>query len=31
MILEGFAGGFLPWPERRALLQDVAAELRALA
>ncbi len=30
MILDGFAGAFLPWPERRALLQDVAAELRAL-
>jgi adenosine deaminase len=31
MILDGFAGAFLPWPERRALLQDVEAELRALA
>jgi adenosine deaminase len=30
MILDGFAGAFLPWPERRALLQDVASELRAL-
>jgi adenosine deaminase len=31
MILDGFAGAFLPWPERQALLQDVASELRALA
>jgi adenosine deaminase len=31
MILDGFAGAFLPWPERRALLHDVTAELRALA
>lgn len=31
MILDAFAGAFLPWPERRALLQDVASELRALA
>jgi adenosine deaminase len=30
MLLDGFAGAFLPWPERRALLQDVTAELRAL-
>jgi adenosine deaminase len=30
MILDGFAGAFLPWPERRALLQSVASELRAL-
>jgi adenosine deaminase len=31
MILDGFAGAFLPWPERRALLNAVASELRALA
>jgi adenosine deaminase len=31
MILDGFAGAFLPWPERRALLEDVGSELRALA
>ena len=30
MILDGFAGAFLSWPERQALLQDVASELRAL-
>jgi adenosine deaminase len=31
MILDAFTGAFLPWPERRALLQDIASELRALA
>jgi adenosine deaminase len=31
MILDAFAGAFLPWPERQALLQDIASELRALA
>ena len=31
MILDAFAGAFLPWPERRALLERVAIELRALA
>jgi adenosine deaminase len=29
MILDAFAGAFLPWPERRALIDRVAAELRA--
>lgn len=27
MILNAFASSFLPWPDRRALLDDVAAEL----
>jgi adenosine deaminase len=31
MILHAFAGAFLPWPERRALLERVSSELRALA
>jgi adenosine deaminase len=31
MVLDAFAGAFLPWPERRTLLHDVASELRALA
>jgi len=30
LILNGFAGGFLPWPERRALLRQVEDELQAL-
>lgn len=30
MILNAFIGGFLPWPERRALVAQVAAELEAL-
>ena len=30
MILNGFAGAFLPWPERRALLTRIDAELRDL-
>jgi adenosine deaminase len=30
MILNGFAGAFLPWPERRALLEAVRAELADL-
>jgi adenosine deaminase len=30
MILDGFAAGFLPWPERRALLERVGDELAAL-
>lgn len=31
MILNGFASSFLPWPERRALLADVASELESTA
>ena len=31
MIVDAFAGAFLPWPERRALLDEVAAELQAIA
>jgi adenosine deaminase len=30
MILNAFAAGFLPWPERRALLDRVGSELRAI-
>lgn len=30
MILNGFEAAFLPWPERRTLLDRVAAELRAI-
>lgn len=30
MILDGFRGAFLPWPEKQALLAQVAAELPAL-
>ncbi len=30
LILNGFAGAFLPWPERLALLADVEAELADL-
>lgn len=30
MILNGFAGAFLPWPQRRALLEEVRAELADL-
>ncbi len=30
MILEAFAGAFLPWPERKALLDRASAELRAI-
>lgn len=30
LILNAFESSFLPWPERRALLADVAAELGAL-
>jgi adenosine deaminase len=29
-ILDGFANAFLPWPERRAMLERVAAELAGL-
>jgi adenosine deaminase len=31
MILDGFEGGFLPWPERRALVDRVRAELAAIS
>lgn len=31
MILAGFEGAFLPWPERRELLARTAAELQAIA
>ena len=31
MILNGFEGAFLPWPERRDLLARAAAELDAIA
>jgi adenosine deaminase len=31
MILNAFAGAFLPWPERKALIDRVASELRDLA
>jgi adenosine deaminase len=30
MILNAFAGAFLPWPERKALLERVSSELRAI-
>jgi adenosine deaminase len=30
LILNGFAGAFLPWPERQAMLQQVEDELQAL-
>jgi adenosine deaminase len=30
LILNGFAGAFLPWPQRRAMLQQVEDELQAL-
>lgn len=30
MILHGFGGAFLPWPEKQALLADVREELRSL-
>jgi len=30
MILNAFAGAFLPWPERKALLERVSIELRAI-
>jgi adenosine deaminase len=30
MILNAFAGAFLPWPEREALLERVSSELRAI-
>jgi len=30
MILDGFAAGFLPWPERRALVERVRTELAGL-
>jgi adenosine deaminase len=30
MILNGVAGAFLPWPERRALMDSVSAELAGL-
>jgi adenosine deaminase len=30
LILNGFAGAFLPWPERRALLHTVEDELRMI-
>jgi adenosine deaminase len=30
MILDAFAGAFLPWPERRLLIDRVASELRAI-
>ncbi|HEX5004722.1 MAG TPA: adenosine deaminase [Gemmatimonadales bacterium] len=30
MILNGFASSFLPWPERQALLAEVALELESL-
>jgi adenosine deaminase len=30
MILDGFAGSFLPWPERRALLERVSSDLQAM-
>jgi len=30
MILDGFRGAFLPWPEKQALLAEVADELRSL-
>ena len=31
MILDGFAGAFLPWPERQRLLASVREDLRAIA
>jgi adenosine deaminase len=30
MILHAFAGAFLPWPERKPLIDRVSAELRAI-
>ena len=30
MILNGFEAAFLPWPEKRAMLESIAAELAAL-
>ena len=30
MILNAFAGAFLPWPERKALIERVSSELRAI-
>ena len=30
MILNGFAGAFLPWPERQALIARVRDELEAI-
>ena len=30
MILTGFEGSFLPWPERRALVARVRSELEAI-
>jgi adenosine deaminase len=30
LILNGFAGAFLPWPEKQALIRQVKAELAAL-
>jgi adenosine deaminase len=30
LILNGFRGAFLPWPERRRLIASVETELRAL-
>jgi adenosine deaminase len=31
MVLDGFAGAFMPWPEKQALLAQVRDELAALA
>jgi hypothetical protein len=30
MILDGMAASFLPWPERRTLLERTCAELAAI-
>ena len=30
MLLYGFAGGFLPWPEKQRLLAEVRAEIEDL-
>ena len=30
MILDGMAASFLPWPERKALLERTRAELAAI-
>jgi adenosine deaminase len=30
LILNGFAGAFLPWPQRQAMLHQVEDELQAL-
>ena len=30
LILNGFAGAFLPWPERQGLLQQAQKELAAI-